>query len=145
MDRAVLSFVSSAGKREENIRAAMQAVERLPGTTVIAKSGLYEFLLKGTSPQEQDSVSSCAVILTGMSPTALYGACKGIAAALGRNPDSPGISPIDINLLIYEGKAGRNDELSLPHEELLKLPSILNPLSQIFKDGKALDYKFHNS
>lgn len=143
MNRAVLSFISCSGKREDNIRSAIQAVEQLPDTTVIAKSGQYETEPQKLGQLEYGCVSSCAVILTGMLPGSLYGACVGIAAALGRNPDSGrDESSIDIGLLVYEGQECRNAEITLPNHELLKLPWVIKPLSELFKDGKALDYDF---
>lgn len=143
MDRAVLSFMSCSGKREENIRSAIHAVERLPGTTVIAKSGMYEAEPQKFGQLENGCVSACAVVLTGILPYSLYGACVGIAAALGRNPDfKRDESLIEISLLVYEGKECRNEEITLPNHEMLKLPWILKPLSEIFKEKKALDYDF---
>lgn len=146
MNRAVLSFISCSGKREDNIHSAIRAVGRLPGTTVIAKSGLHE-----TEPQkfgqfENGCVSSCAVILTDILPVTLHGACLGIAATLGRNSDSSrNGSLISIGLLIYEGKVLRNGEITLPDHEQLRLPWILKPLTDLFKDGKALDYDFSSA
>lgn len=142
MDRAVLSFVSGAGRREENIRRAVRAVERLPATTVIAQSDLFGGDPQ-SAPQEPDCTVICAVVLTGMSPCALSGACKGIAAAVGPEPDSdPADRPaaVDIGLLVYEGTVCRTDEMTLPNGGLLRRPEIRRAVTDIFKDGKVLDF-----
>lgn len=141
MDRAVLGFVSGSGKREENIRRAIRSVERLPATTVIAQSDLYGQETQAAVQSESDCTVACAVVLTGMSPCALYGACKGIAAAVGREPDVPAQeAAVDISLLVYEGAACKNDELTLPNEDLLRRPAIRKVVTNIFRNGKVLDF-----
>lgn len=141
MNRAVLSLISGSGKREENIRRAVWAVERLPNTTVIAQSELYGPYRQDGALSEQDCVAVCAVVLTGMSPCALHGACKEIAAAVGREPDAAAReAAVEINLLIYEGASCKTEEMTLPDDGLLRVPLIYRTVSQIFKDGRALDY-----
>jgi 2-amino-4-hydroxy-6-hydroxymethyldihydropteridine diphosphokinase len=139
MKRAVISFASIRGKREENVRAAIHAAERLPNTTVIVKSSLYE----SGAAREPDRLSLCAVVLTELSPCALLGACRGIEAAMGRIPDDDsGLKVVDIDLLIYEGVAETGQELTLPHKDLFRRAMFLVPLAEIFPDGKALGVDF---
>jgi 2-amino-4-hydroxy-6-hydroxymethyldihydropteridine diphosphokinase len=143
MKQAVLSFVSCSGKREDNIRGSVRAAECLPETTVLAKSEFYETQPQRFGRLEYGCVSACAVILTGMRPDFLYGACAGIAAALGGDPDvRKDAAAIQICLLIYDGVHCRDGELILPNRDLLKLPWILRPLSELFQSGKALDCAF---
>ena len=138
MKKAILSFASGRGKREENVRNAVRAMERLSGTTIIVKSSLYESIT-----HEAEKLTACAVLLTEFSPFALFGACKGIEAALGRIPDEDsGMRVAEIELLLYEDVVLRNPELTLPHPELLRRPLFLLPLGEIFPDGKALGVDF---
>lgn len=138
MKKAILSFASGRGKREENVRNAIRAMERLPGTTIIVKSSLYE-----SDADEEPKLTACAVLLTELSPFALFGACKGIEAALGRMPDEDsGKQVTEIDLLLYEDAVLRNPELTLPNPELLRQPLFLLPLGEIFPDGKALGVDF---
>ncbi len=138
MKKAILSFASGRGKREENVRNAVHATERLAGTTVIVKSSLYESDAEGS-----EKLTACAVLLTELSPFALFGACKGIEAAMGRVPDEDsGKQVMEIELLLYEDVVLRNPELMLPHPELLRRPLFLVPLGEIFPDGKALGVDF---
>jgi 2-amino-4-hydroxy-6-hydroxymethyldihydropteridine diphosphokinase len=138
MKKAILSFASGRGKREENVRNAVHVTERLTGTTVIVKSSLYESDAEGT-----EILTACAVLLTELSPFALFGACKGIEAAMGRVPDEgSGKQAMEIELLLYEDVVLRNPELMLPHPELFRRPLFLLPLGEIFPDGKALGVDF---
>jgi 2-amino-4-hydroxy-6-hydroxymethyldihydropteridine diphosphokinase len=141
MKKAILSFASGRGKREENVRNAVHAAERLTGTTVIVKSSLYESDAEGA-----EILTACAVLLTELSPFALFGACKGIEAAMGRVPDEgsggSGKRVMEIDLLLYEDVVLHNPELMLPHPELLHRPLFLLPLGEIFPDGKALGVDF---
>ena len=138
MKKAILSFASGRGKREENVRNAVHATERLTGTTVIVKSSLYESDAEGA-----EILMACAVLLTELSPFSLFGACKGIEAAMGRVADEDsGKQVMEIELLLYEDVVLRNPELILPHPELLRRPMFLFPLGEIFPDGKALGVDF---
>ena len=143
MSRAILGLGSNLGKRQDNIMNAVQAVERLPGTTLVASSSLYETTPVDVPNEQDDYLNECVVIATELSPHALLGACLGIEAAMGRQRRIRHDSrTIDIDLLIYEGTVSRDAELVLPHPEMLKRAFVLVPLSEIAANGVAIGVDF---
>jgi len=143
MNKAVLGLGSKLGNRKENITGAVDAIGRLPGTTVIASSSLYETKPVEVSNEQNDYLNECVVVMTELSPRALLGACLGIEAAMGRERRIRHDSrTIDIDLLIYEGEVSEDEELTLPHPQLLKRAFVLVPLGEIFSNGTALGVAF---
>lgn len=143
MKRVILGLGSNLGNREENISGAVHAIERLPGTTVIAGSGLYETKPFDVPDQQNDYLNKCVVILTELSPRALLGACLGIEAAMGRKREvRHGARTIDIDLLVYEGAESKDLELTLPHPGILERAFVLVPLFELFPEKTALGLDF---
>jgi 2-amino-4-hydroxy-6-hydroxymethyldihydropteridine diphosphokinase len=143
MNKAILGLGSNLGKRTENITNAANAIGRLPGTTVIASSSLYETKPVDVPNEQNDYLNECIVIMTELSPRALLGGCLGIEAAMGRERRIRHDSrTIDIDLLIYEGATSSDPELILPHPELLKRAFVLVPISEIFSNGAAFGVQF---
>ena len=143
MSRAVLGLGSNLGQRQDNIMNAVHAVERLPETTVIVSSSLYETMPIDVPNEQDDYLNACVVIMTELSPHALLGACLGIEAAMGRERKIPHDSrTIDIDLLIYEGVVNCDTELTVPHPQMLKRAFVLVPLSEIFTNGVAIGVDF---
>jgi len=143
MSRAVLGLGSNLGQRQDNIMNAVHAVERLPETTVIVSSSLYETMPIDVPNEQDDYLNACVVIMTELSPHALLGACLGIEAAMGRERKIPHDSrTIDIDLLIYEGVVNYDAELTVPHPQMLKRAFVLVPLSEIFTNGVAIGVDF---
>jgi 2-amino-4-hydroxy-6-hydroxymethyldihydropteridine diphosphokinase len=122
---------------------AVHAVERLPETTVIVSSSLYETTPIDVPNEQDDYLNACMVIMTELSPHALLGACLGIEAAMGRERKIPHDSrTIDIDLLIYEGVVNCDAELTVPHPQMLKRAFVLVPLSEIFTNDVAIGVDF---
>ena len=143
MNKVIVGIGSNLGNREENMNLAVHALERLPNTTVIAGSSLYETKPVDVPNQQTDYLNECVVLLTELSPRALLGACLGIEAAMGRQREvTHGSRPIDIDLLIYEGVTSSDSELTLPHPQMLRRAFVLIPLSEIFAEGMALGLDF---
>jgi len=143
MSRAVLGLGSNLGQRQDNIMNAVHAVERLPETTVIVSSSLYETTPVDVPNEQDDYLNACVVIATELSPHALLGVCLGIEAAMGRERKIPHDSrTIDIDLLIYEGVVNCDAELTVPHPQMLKRAFVLVPLSEIFTNDVAIGVDF---
>lgn len=143
MNKVILGIGSNMGNRKENMSTAVQAIEQLPNTTVIATSSLYETKPVEVPNEQTDYLNECVVALTELSPRALLGACLGIEAAMGRVREKVhGSRTIDIDLLLYEGVTSNDPELILPHPQMLKRAFVLVPLNEIFPNGVALGVDF---
>lgn len=141
--RAVLGLGANLGDRRENLAAALEALDRLPGTAMLKTSSILE-TEPFDVPDEQPNYLNCCVLLeTALSPRALLGACLGIEAALGRvRKIRHGARVIDIDLLLYEGETSDDPELRLPHPGILERDFVLLPLKELFPDGIALGFHF---
>lgn len=140
--RAVLGLGGNLGDRAANLSAAVKALEHLPGTRVTALSSLYETAPVGYADQP-DFLNRVAVVETSLSPRALLGSCLGIEAALGRVRGRRfGPRVVDIDLLLYEGVASGDPELTLPHPRMMERAFVLVPLAELFPDHVALGIPF---
>lgn len=70
---------------------------------------------------------------TALEPEALLKAVKEIEVELGRDPDAPRHSPrpVDIDLLLIDGRDHRSERLTVPHAEVLNRRFVLEPLLEL--------------
>lgn len=138
--KAVIALGSNLGDSLSLLRAALDALDALPGTRVTAVSSLYRTAPVGYADQP-DFLNAAAVLETGLSPRALLGALLGVEAALGRRrtfANAP--RPIDLDLLLYEGACEQTPELTVPHPRMAERAFVLVPLAELFPAGEALGF-----
>ena len=146
MSRAVLGLGTNLGDRAENLRAALVALGRLPGTRVEAVSSVWQTAPFDVPDKQQDYWNICVSLETTLSPHALLGACLGVEAALGRvRRTYHGARVIDLDLLLYDGAAVQEKELTVPHPGMLERAFVLFPLSELFPERIACGLDFHNA
>ena len=146
MSRAVLGIGTNLGDRAENLRAALGALGRLPGTRVEAVSSVWQTAPFDVPDKQQDYWNICVSLETTLSPHALLGACLGVEAALGRvRRTYHGARVIDLDLLLYDGAAVQEKELTVPHPGMLERAFVLFPLSELFPERIACGLDFHNA
>lgn len=146
MSRAVLGLGTNLGDRAENLRAALGALGRLPGTRVEAVSSVWQTAPFDVPDKQQDYWNICVSLETTLSPHALLGACLGVEAALGRvRRTYHGARVIDLDLLLYDGAAVQEKELTVPHPGMLDRAFVLFPLSELFPERIACGLDFHNA
>lgn len=146
MSRAVLGLGTNLGDRAENLRAALDALSRLPGTRVEASSSVWQTAPFDVPDQQQDYWNICVSVETMLSPRALLGACLGVEAALGRvRRTYHGARVIDIDLLLYDGAAERGKELTVPHPGILERAFVLFPLTELFPEKTACGLDFRDA
>lgn len=142
MGRAVLALGSNLGDRMAYLCRAVQAIERLPDTTVQAVSRVYETDPVGYANQPF-FLNAVMLVETGLSPRALLGGCLGIEAALGRErsfANAPRV--LDLDVLLIEGVREVGEELTVPHPRMAERGFVLIPLLDLFPNGKALGVDF---
>ena len=146
MSRAVLGLGTNLGDRAENLRAALGALGRLPGTRMEAVSSVWQTAPFDVPDKQQDYWNICVSLETTLSPHALLGACLGVEAALGRvRRTYHGARVIDLDLLLYDGAAVQEKELTVPHPGMLERAFVLFPLSELFPERIACGLDFHNA
>ncbi len=144
--KAVVSLGSNLGDREENLRLALQALDTLCKTRLTAISSFYSTEPVEVIDRQPEYLNCVAVLETGLSPSALLGACLGIEASAGRlRHGFKAARTLDIDLLLYEGFTSDSEELTLPHPRMNGRAFVLVPLAELFPDKKAPGFDFAES
>jgi 2-amino-4-hydroxy-6-hydroxymethyldihydropteridine diphosphokinase len=132
--RAYVALGSNLHDPEQQVRRALEELNSLPQTRVVATSALYRTAPVGYDNQP-DFVNAAAEVSTGLEPFALLRALLALETAHGRErpfPNAPRI--LDLDLLFYDELALDEPELTLPHPRLHERGFVLFPLADIAPD-----------
>jgi 2-amino-4-hydroxy-6-hydroxymethyldihydropteridine diphosphokinase len=117
------------------VRAAFEALERLPRSALVLRSSLY-----GSSPlgpiEQPDYCNAVAGMLTELDARTLFEELRGIEARMGRERTRVRWGPrvIDLDLLVYGGERRSEPDLVLPHPGIAERNFVLQPLAEIAPD-----------
>ena len=129
--RAFVALGANLGDPVAALRAAFAALDSLPETRVVARSGLYRTAPLGVGEQPE-YVNAVAAIETVLRPHALLDALLGIESGLGRTRDYPRAPrTLDLDLLLYGDETIRESGLELPHPRMHLRAFVLAPLAEI--------------
>lgn len=129
---AYVALGSNLSEPDRQVQAAFAALAALPGTRLIARSGLWRSRPMG--PQDQpDFVNAAAGLLTTAEPRALLESLQEIERRLGKTvpPVRWGPRVIDLDLLAVGGLELAEPGLELPHPGLHQRNFVLYPLAEI--------------
>jgi 2-amino-4-hydroxy-6-hydroxymethyldihydropteridine diphosphokinase len=139
-----LGLGSNEGDRLANLSAALAALER-QGIAVEAESSVYETAPQGEVLDQADFLNACVRVRTELEPEQLLDACKRIEHELGRTAGGVrhGPRPIDVDVLLLDGRVHSSERLTLPHPEVTSRRFVLEPLLELdssltLPDGTAL-------
>ncbi|MEW6100807.1 MAG: 2-amino-4-hydroxy-6-hydroxymethyldihydropteridine diphosphokinase [Candidatus Omnitrophota bacterium] len=128
-----LGIGSNLGDRRENIRKALQEINKLKGTKVIKASRIIETNPIDCPEKQGKYLNAALKIKTGLKPLSLLRALKKIEQKLGRPgkhlPNSP--RQIDLDILFYADKVIRTKNLIIPHPKMFEREFVIKPLSEI--------------
>lgn len=87
---------------------------------------------------QEDFLNACLAVETDLDPDALLAACKDVEVELGRDLSAPRHAPrpIDVDLLLIEGRSHHSDRLNVPHAELTSRRFVLEPLLELDPPGR---------
>lgn len=136
--RVFLSLGSNLGDREGTLAAAREALAALPGTTIVATSGVYE-----TAPQEREEqpefLNQVVCLDTGLDPYDLLAECQRIEHEHGRTRALRfGPRTLDVDILLVQDVESRDPELTLPHPRMLRRAFVLVPLAEIWHHARGM-------
>jgi 2-amino-4-hydroxy-6-hydroxymethyldihydropteridine diphosphokinase len=147
--QACIGLGANLGDAVATVRAALQALDALPGTRLVRASRLYRTPAWGKTDQPA-FVNAAAVLDTELDARALLDAMLHIERDFGRDraadgSDRWGARTLDLDLLLYGD--GEIDEagLRVPHPHLHERAFALVPLTEIAPDvvipghGRAAD------
>ncbi len=131
--KAVLGLGGNLGNREENMAAAVEGLEKLPKTRVLAMSNLYETAAFDVASPQPDYLNCCVLVETKLAPEELLERCLALETKLGRvRTEYHGARTVDIDLLLYEGCERATERLTVPHPRIRERAFVMTPLSDLF-------------
>lgn len=129
--RAYIGLGSNLGEREDNIRAALEAIADLPDTDLVRVSSLYD--TEPVGEVEQPNFLNAAVMVdTELDARTLLWNLMLIEKRLGRvRTQRWGPRTIDLDLLLYGDELIEDDDLRVPHPEIIRRSFVLVPLVEL--------------
>jgi quinolinate synthase len=129
--RVFIGLGSNLGDRQAVLGRARALLAALPGTTLSLASRLYETAPVG-GPEQDDYLNQVVELQTTMSPTELLAAGQRIEAELGRQRLVRwGPRSLDVDILWYDGFAGSDGKLEVPHPRMEQRRFVLEPLAEL--------------
>ena len=130
---AYIALGANLGDARAAVRAALQALDALPHTRVLARSSLYR-----TAPvdaQGPDFINAVAAVATRLTAQALLQSLQQLELSAGRErpfPNAP--RTLDLDLLAYGDARIDSSALTVPHPRMAQRAFVLVPLAQIAPD-----------
>jgi 2-amino-4-hydroxy-6-hydroxymethyldihydropteridine diphosphokinase len=117
-ERAYLALGSNLGDREAFLGEARAAIAALPGTRVLAASGVEETAPLGGMDQPP-YLNQMLLVETGLEPHELLAACQEIERRAGRERRGRwGPRTLDVDIVRYGQRTVADPDLVIPHPGL---------------------------
>ncbi len=137
--RAFLGLGSNLGAREQNLRVAVRLLSDAGDIEIVKVSSIYESEPVGYNDQP-DFLNLAAEVATTLDPHALLRLCLQVEDEMGRvREERWGPRVFDVDVLLYEDMVVSDEELVLPHPEMLKRAFVLVPLLELAPDLEMPD------
>ncbi len=138
MITAYVGIGSNLGDRLAAMRAAVTALEALPGVDIdpgVDAAGLYETTPVGEAAGPELFLNSALRLRTLLAAEDLLAGLLTVESRLGRRRDRRG-GPrvIDLDLLLYGDLVCEGERLTLPHPRMAERLFVLAPMSDIAAD-----------
>jgi 2-amino-4-hydroxy-6-hydroxymethyldihydropteridine diphosphokinase len=117
-DVAYIAIGSNLGDRDAHLRAARDAIARLPGTRILAVSDVEETAPLGP-PVQGSYLNQMVAIETSLAPRALLDRLLAIEVERGRvRGERWGPRTLDLDIVLYRGRDVNEPGLVIPHPQL---------------------------
>lgn len=140
----LLAFGSNLGDRGETIRAAQLELEGAAGVTQFQASPLRETIaltLDGPAPEAPRYLNGVATAQTTLAPLELLDLMQRIENDHGRVRDARwGDRTLDIDLILFGGRAIHNDRLTVPHPRAHERDFVLSPWLDLDPDAVLMGH-----
>ena len=134
MSDVYIAFVglgSNLGNSRQQVLQAIQSLDKLAGTRVLAHSSLYRSAPVGYLEQP-DFINAVAQLETALSPCNLLDALLKLESECGRKREFPNAPrTLDLDLLLYDEQCCQRHGLIIPHPQMHLRAFVLRPLLEI--------------
>ena len=144
MERIYIGMGSNLAAPEQQLRNAVQALARLPGTTLAGVSAFYQS--DSLLPGQPRYTNAVATIETHMAPLELLDALQAIENDQGRERlERWGPRTLDLDILLFGNQLIDEPRLKVPHYHMHARPFVLYPLAELapaslkLADGRSLE------
>ena len=145
MQRAYIGLGSNLATPLQQLRSALQALNALPHSQLIAQSSFYASDPLGPADQPR-YVNAVAALDTDLSPLALLDALQRIELEQGRTRKAERWGPrtLDLDILLFGDLQLDEPRLTVPHYHMHARAFVLYPLAEIaphlrLPDGRTLN------
>ncbi len=131
---AFVGLGSNLDDPQGQVLRALQSLDGLPQTKLLARSSLYRSAPVGYLEQP-DFINAVAKLETALSPRALLDALLGLERERGRTRafrNAP--RTLDLDMLLYDGLQFHEHSLTIPHPQMHLRAFVLRPLLEIAPD-----------
>ena len=138
----VLSAGTNLGDRLANLTYCREALDLVPGTHVVSASAVYQTQPVGYARQD-DFYNVCFLVESRLNPHEMLGVCLGLEAGLGRvRGVKNGPRVLDVDVIFAGNLQLQTENLVGPHPRYRERRFVLQPLLDIFVDGRAFGMEF---
>lgn len=138
----VLSAGTNLGDRLANLTYCREALDLVPGTHVVSASAVYQTQPVGYARQD-DFCNVCFLVESRLNPHEMLGVCLGLEAGLGRvRGVKNGPRVLDVDVIFAGNLQLQTENLVVPHPRYRERRFVLQPLLDIFVDGRAFGMEF---
>ena len=131
---AFIGLGSNLATPATQVLQAMQAIDRLPDTRVLARSSLYRSAPVGYLEQP-DFINAVVKIETALAPLDLLRALLALEQESGRTREFQNAPrTLDLDVLLYDDLQHHQHGLTLPHPQMHRRAFVLLPLLEIAPD-----------
>ncbi len=135
METAYIALGSNLREPQCQLQAGFDALARLPGTELIARSSLYRSAPVGYLDQP-DFVNAVVALRTSLQPRALLDALLAIEREHGRVRDFPNAPrTLDLDIALYGEQVIHEPGLTIPHPRMHERAFVMAPLAEIAPDA----------
>lgn len=132
---AYLGLGSNLGDREQAILRAIEAVDSLRETRVVASSSIYETRPKYVLDQP-DFLNACVAVETTLEPETLLDELLELERLAGRKREyKNGPRALDVDILMWGDEIISTERLKVPHPAMTERAFVLTPLAEIAGDA----------
>lgn len=121
---------ANLGDARAALQRARQALAQLPGTTLVASSGLYRSA--PVQAEGPDFLNAVVELRTTLAPLALLQALQALEAQAGRErPYRNAPRTLDLDVLLYGSQRIDLPQLTVPHPRMYQRAFVLLPLAEL--------------